>query len=113
MLIIGLGVYFHWHHLYHWADAESVATDELLEGKSGFLNANMYVVFGGIIVLAWYFFAKRMRDISLSEDTEGGDSGFKHHRRLRTYAAIFLPIAGFTSAAVIWLLGNERRRALV
>ena len=103
MLIIGLGVYFHWHHLYHWADAESVATDELLEGKSGFLNANMYVVFGGIIVLAWYFFAKRMRDISLSEDTEGGDSGFKHHRRLRTYAAIFLPIAGFTSAAVIWL----------
>lgn len=103
MLIIGLGVYFEWHHLYHWADLTSVQEDKILKGKSGFLNKNAYVIFGGIIVLVWYFFANRMRAISVDEDKNGGDSGFSHHRRLRTYAAIFLPIAGFTSAAMVWL----------
>jgi Ni/Fe-hydrogenase subunit HybB-like protein len=108
MLILGLGVYFGWHHLYHWADPtlldpESTNFDKISVGKSGFLNANMYVIFGGIIVLGWYFFANRMRAISLDEDNNGGDAKFSHHRRLRTYAAIFLPIAGFTSAAMVWL----------
>lgn len=103
MLIIGLGVYFDWHHLYHWADADSVANDKILAGKAGFLNANVYVIFGGIIVLVWYFFAKKIKDISLDEDANGGDSNFSHHRKLRLYAAIFLPIVGFTSAAMIWL----------
>jgi len=102
MLIIGLGVYFDWHHLYHWADADSVTNDTILQGKSGFLNANVYVIFGGVIVLMWYFFANRMRSISLHEDTHG-DTSFSHHRKLRTYAAVFLPIAGFTSAAMVWL----------
>jgi len=103
MLIIGLGVYFDWHHLYHWADADSVANDDILKGKAGFLNANMYVIFGGLIVALWYFFARRIRAISLDEDNNGGDSNFSHHRKLRWYAAVFLPIAGFTSAAMIWL----------
>lgn len=103
MLIIGLGIYFGWHHIYHWADAESVAHDKIMQGKAGFLNANMYVIFGGIVVLIWYFFAKRMQDVSLDEDKNGGDAGFKHHRKLRTYSAIFLPVAGFTSAAMVWL----------
>ncbi len=103
MLILGLGVYFGWHHLYHWADEATRETDVIIQGKAGFLNANMYVIFGGIIVAVWYFFANRMRAISLDEDKNGGDSNFSHHRRLRTYAAIFLPIAGFTSAAMVWL----------
>lgn len=108
MLVLGLGVYFGWHHLYHWADPslldpESANFDKISVGKSGFLNTTMYVIFGGIVVLAWYFFANRMRAISLDEDQNGGDSNFSHHRRLRTYAAIFLPIAGFTSAAMVWL----------
>jgi hypothetical protein len=108
MLIIGLGVYFHWHHLYHWADPSlldpsSANYDKISVGKSGFLNVGMYVIFGGIIVALWYFFANRIRSISLDEDKNGGDSNFSHHRRLRTYAAVFLPIAGFTSAAMVWL----------
>ncbi len=108
MLILGLGVMFDWHHLYHWADEtlldpNNANYDKISVGKSGFLNANMYVIFGGIVVAGWYFFANRMRAISLDEDKNGGDSNFKHHRKLRTYAAIFLPIAGFTSAAMVWL----------
>jgi hypothetical protein len=36
MLVIVGGVWGHYHHLYHWADIEDVATDVILKGKSGF-----------------------------------------------------------------------------
>jgi hypothetical protein len=108
MLIIGVGIYAHWHHLYHWAaegvtDAGSENYDELLAGKAGFLNAFWYVIIGGVIVATWIFFAHKLRSISLDEDKNGGDPEFKHHRKLRFWAAFFLPIAGFSSAAMVWL----------
>ena len=108
MLIIGVGIYMHWHHLYHWSaegitDPASSAFDEIIAGKSGFLNTTWFVIIGGIIVLVWYLFARIIRNISISEDNAGGDTSFKHHRKLRIYAAALLPIIGFTSAAMIWL----------
>ena len=108
MAIIGLGIYFHWHHLYHWAaegitDPNNPEFDSILAGKAGFLNSQWYVIFGGIIVLVWFFFAYKLRSLSLSEDQHGGDANFSHHRSMRTWAAAFLPIAGFTSAAMVWL----------
>jgi hypothetical protein len=107
MLIIGLGIYLNWHHLYHWAaegitDPTSDSYDALIGGKAGFLNTKWYVIIGGIIVLVWFFFVRTLRSISIAEDSEG-DQSFSHHRRLRIYAAAFLPIVGFTSAAMIWL----------
>ncbi|HMQ05669.1 MAG TPA: hypothetical protein PKC30_00125 [Saprospiraceae bacterium] len=102
MLIIGLGVYFGWNHLYHWADAESVAHDKILQGKSSFLNRNWYLLGTIIIVGAWILFARKLRSLSLQEDMSGGDQSYSHHNKMRFWAAIFLPIAGFSSAAIIW-----------
>src|SRR5690606_32940905 len=74
---------------------------EILQGKSSFLNKNWYL-FGTLIVVgSWIFFARKFRTISVSED-ESGDKSFSHHKNLRIYAAIFLPIVGFSSAAMIW-----------
>lgn len=108
MAIIGIGIYAHWHHLYHWTaegvtDPTSPNFDSILAGKAGFLNPTWYVIVGGIIVLVWIFFAYKLRSLSLDEDKNGGDAGFKHHRSMRTWAAAFLPIAGFSSAAMVWL----------
>ena len=106
MLILGLGVYMHWHHLYHWADESLLDPnnpeyDKVLHGKSSFLNKNWYL-FGTIIVVgSWIFFSRKFRQISLDED-KNGDSSYSHHKNLRVYAAIFLPIVGFSSAAMIW-----------
>ncbi|MFZ1703701.1 MAG: hypothetical protein WAT79_05110 [Saprospiraceae bacterium] len=106
LLVIGIGVYMHWHHLYHWADEKLLDPnnpeyDKILHGKSSFLNKNWYL-FGTLIVVgSWIFFARKFRQLSLSED-KSGDSSYKHHKTLRIYAAIFLPIVGFTSAAMIW-----------
>jgi len=101
MAIIGITVYGHLNHLYHWADDKAVAEDPILLGKAGFLNKNWYLFGTIIIVSVWAFFAFKLRSLSIAED-EGTDSSFGHHRTMRKYAAIFLPIAGFTSCAMIW-----------
>ncbi len=108
MLIVGIGIYANWHHLYHWAaegitDTASENFDSILAGKSGFLNPTWYVIIGSIIVLVWIFFAYKLRSLSLAEDEFGGNDNFSHHRSMRKWAAGFLPIVGFSSAAMIWL----------
>ncbi len=102
MTLIGIAVYTHMNHLYHWADEKSVATDEILDGKSGFLNKNWYL-FGTIIIGAAYtFLAMKLRSLSVAEESAAGEDNFATHRSIRKYAAMFLPIFGFTSVVLIW-----------
>ncbi len=102
MLVVVAGVWGHFHHLYHWGDAEAVAGDAILAQKSSFLNPVWYTIATLVIVGVWYFlFAVANRKLSLKEDAEGTDS-YAIHKRMRVVAAIFLPIAAFSSAAVIW-----------
>ena len=102
MVIIGLAVYMHANHLYHWADEKSVAEDTILTGKSGFLNKNWYL-FGTLIIGAAYvFIAMKIRSLSVAEEDANDDSYFATHRNVRKYAAMFLPIFGFTSVVLIW-----------
>ena len=103
MLVIVAGLWGHLHHLYHWSDAEEVAKDEILLGKSGFLNPFMYTMFTVVVLLVWYYFATQIRKISLTQDTEGSPLDFSFNKKMKTLGAIFLPIGGFTSAAVVWL----------
>ncbi len=108
LAIVGIGNYAHLHHLYHWAaegitDPANPAYDEVLAGKSGFLNNNWYLL--GTILLGggWTFFAYKFRGLSLREDTEGQTaSNFSFHRKTRFWAAVFLPIAAFTGPAMVW-----------
>lgn len=106
MGIIAVGVWMHWHHLYHWAadgisDPTSDHYDKIIAGKSAFLNKGWYT-FGALGFLAiWTFFALRIRSLSLAED-KGGTAEFAIHKKLKRAVAFFLPIAAFTSAAAIW-----------
>jgi hypothetical protein len=99
VLIVGL--FLHSHHLYHWNDESAVDVDPILQHKSAFLNKYWYtfatVGFMGI----WYFFISRIRQISIDED-KNGTADYKHHAKIKAYAAPFLIILGFTTAACIW-----------
>ena len=103
MLLLAVAVFMHMNHLYHWADtSEETLNDTIIQGKSSFLNTKVYLFAGGIILLVWCFFASKLRSLSLDEDANG-TLEFKQHRSMRWFSAAFLPIAGFTSAAMIWL----------
>jgi hypothetical protein len=103
-LPIIIGMWGQFHHLYHWADPHAVETDAILKGKSSFLNKYWYT-FGTFIILGgWAYFAYKNRSLSVAEDEDGQGiaDNYWHHRKMRIYAAIFLPVFGFTSAAVLW-----------
>lgn len=108
MLVMAIAVYLHWNHIYHWADTSLIDPsnpdkfDPILAGKAGFLNKNWYLFGTLFIVGIWTFFAYKMRSLSQKADTAGQGEDFSIHRSIRKYAAIFLPIAGFSSAAIIW-----------
>ena len=107
MVLLGLANYFGMHHLYHWnmegvLDPSHAEYDELLVGKAGFLNKNFYL-FGTLIVVGmWTFFAIKLRALSLTEDEKGSKNDFSHHYKIRWWAACFMPLAAFSSAAMIW-----------
>lgn len=103
MFLVVIGLWLKGQNLYHWSDAESVANDTILQGKKSFLNPLNYTLFTLIILGVWYFFAWKIRSLSIEEDKASRFDYALHKRKIRVWAAIFLPLAGFSSAAVIWL----------
>ncbi|MEM9846248.1 MAG: hypothetical protein AAF847_00060 [Bacteroidota bacterium] len=101
MLPVVIGVWGGYHHLYHWADGASVAGDEILQWKSSFLNPVWFTVASIVLLGGWYWFAFKFRRFSLAEDKTGVDN-YRQNKKQTILASFFLPIAGFTSAAVIW-----------
>lgn len=107
LLILGLGNITHFHHLYHWADPNTLVEghaeyDKILAGKSGFLNNGWYTGGTLIVVGLWIFFALKIRKLSVAEDM-AGTADYSIHQTIRKWSAAFLPIAAFSSAAMIWL----------
>ncbi len=101
MAVVVAGVWGNFHHLYHWADVAAVAKDKTLTGKSSFLNRGWYTMATFGFVGVWAFFAYKLRQMSKQED-EGTSSDIELYRKMKKWSAIFMPIGGFTSAAVIW-----------
>jgi Ni/Fe-hydrogenase subunit HybB-like protein len=102
MTVIALGMFFKVHHLYHWADDTLRSTDVILKGKSGFLNPYTYLFATiGCLSLFYFVFARGLRKISIEQD-EAQVNDFSHYAKTKRLAGIFLPIAGFSSAALIW-----------
>ena len=102
MGVIIVGLWLHSHHLYHWNDDAAVSGDAILTNKSSFLN-KWWFTFGTIgFVGLWYFLLGTLRNISIAEDADTVDHEYNHYRRYKKYAAAFLPIFGYTSAAMIW-----------
>lgn len=107
MAVMVVGVWGHLTHLYHWntpgiTDPANPLYDRIIAGKAGFLNPVWYTV-GTVGFLAiWYFWAKNLRQASIDQDTLE-TSDFKYYKKQRKWAASFLPIGGFLSAAFLWL----------
>ena len=102
MGVLAAGVWGGFHHLYHWADTDAVAGDKILKGKSAFLNPIWYSIATFGFIGLWYWFARQFRAISLEQDNQVSTAAYPLYTKMKRLAAIFLPIAGFTSAAAIW-----------
>lgn len=102
MLIIGIGNYLGWHNLYLWADEAMVEKDIIIQGKTPFLNNHIYFFLTAAFAGLWLFFRNRLRTLSKLEDA-GVEGDYSYHKQMRNWGAVFLPVAGITSAVLIWL----------
>lgn len=86
-------------HLYTWMDSEVVAHDEIIKGKSFYLNKLFFwirtVAYLGVYYIFWRGFRKR----SLEEDIKGGtEIHFKNYKK----GALFLVFFAVFSSTSSW-----------
>ena len=86
-------------HIYTWMDPETVAHDDIIQGKSAYLNPIFFwirtIIYLGVYYLFWRGFRKR----SLEEDKIGGtELHFKNYRK----GAFFLVFFAVFSSTSSW-----------
>lgn len=95
--------------LYHWVHYEHLhlkkgdpGFDAILDGKSWFLNSNMFLIFPVVLVAIWWLLGRKLRSLSVAEDAaQPGDVTF--FKKSIRFSAGFAVIYGFTIAVVAWL----------
>ncbi|MBN4049608.1 hypothetical protein JYT36_00100 [Bacteroidales bacterium AH-315-N07] len=104
MLIITVGAYLHWHHLYHWAhegimDPNSEHYDALIAGKEAFLNFGFYFVRLFTYFIIWILLYKVLRNLSIKEDSEGG---VRIHKKAGIISALFIVFYAISTSVSSW-----------
>ena len=97
-LILVLSV-MHFNHLFIWMDPEVVSHDELIQGKSGYLNSKWFLLRTLFYLLGWNLYRFISRRISLSQDQ--GDF-LKNHKKNFRLAAGFLVFYIYTESMMSW-----------
>ena len=58
----------HANHLFVWMDAETVAHDEIIQGKVGYLNVPFFLLRAAIYLIGWNLYRYLSRRLSLAQD---------------------------------------------
>jgi len=127
LIIFFFACSMHWNHIYHWMDpaathefviestldsghpeftnemvegaVENHHYDELIAGKTAYLNQGFFWLRTIAYLSVWLFFVNLFRKRSLREDKEGGT---KIHFRNMVLSAIFLVFFAYTSSTASW-----------
>lgn len=89
----------HFNHLFVWMDADVVAHDKLLQGKSGFLNTTAFLIRAAIYLGGWITYRTLSRKWSLAQDTASDDKNFVTNFRV---SAAFLVFFLVTESMMSW-----------
>ena len=106
MIFIVVAAMLHWNHIYHWME-EGIMTegapnyDKIIAGKEAYLNPIFFLVRSIIYVVVWIYCAKRLRDISLEGDLEGGIGENSYNKGI-TVSAWFIVFFAVSSSMASW-----------
>jgi hypothetical protein len=110
LLAIVLG---HRTDIYMWLDADVVAHDKILNGKSGFLNPTFYIVWSAISIGLWSLLGAKMRKMSLDLDKTGPmdyETGKRWIFKSTVWASLYTVFFGLSVASTIpwlWLMSID------
>lgn len=98
--------------IYLWLDKDAVSHSAGLKGKSGFLNPTFFTIWSIVSIGSWWFFGKRMRDLSAQSDNGRMENGeakkFQWNNTIRS--SLFLVAFGLTVTSTIpwlWLMSID------
>jgi hypothetical protein len=86
-------------HIYLWMDKNVVAHDEIIKGKSAFLNKGFFWLRTAVYLFVYYIYWNGFRKRSLQEDIEGGT---KIHFTNYKKSAVFLVFFAVFSSTSSW-----------
>ncbi len=89
----------HMNHLFVWMDPETVAHDELLQNKAGYLNPVFFLVRAAIFLGGWIGYREISRRLSLAQDSSDNNSNFKKNFK---WSAAFLVFYLVTESMMSW-----------
>jgi len=89
----------HMNHLFVWMDADTVAHDELLQGKAGYLNPTFFLIRAGIYLAGWIAYREISRRLSLAQDASDDNSNFVKNFR---WSAAFLVFYLVSESMMSW-----------
>ena len=104
MFIVFLAGAFHQHHIYHWmaegiTDPLSENYDEVIDGKSGYLNVPFFLLRAVVYFGVWVFIRNWFRKASLREDEAGYTvKGYRQEVRMAAIFTVFYAVTSSTSA---------------
>jgi len=88
-----------WHHIYPWMIGDTVAADDIIYGKTAYLNKPFFWIRVVVYFATFYLFMKWFKKKSRQEDQDGGtDTHFKMYRR----GALFLVFFAVFSSTMSW-----------
>ncbi len=87
------------YNLFVWMNPEAAQHDEILQGKSGFLNITGFVIRGLIFIGGWSLYRYFARKFSIAQDTAEDNKNFKKTFRI---SAAFLVFYIYTESMMSW-----------
>ena len=86
-------------HIFIWMDPEVVAHDEIIQGKSSWLNKPWFIIRALIFIGGWSVYRYFSRKFSLAQDNDSGNKYFKLNFRI---SAAFLVFFIYTESMMSW-----------
>lgn len=99
--------------IYHWVNKDTVASDKIIKGKSGFLNPAFFTIWSAITIGLWSFLGYKMRSLSLKSDEDGPmdyETGNVWIKKNLLWASLFTVFFGLTVGSTIpwlWLMSID------
>jgi len=112
-VILLILVWGHKHHIYHWTDQAAVNADEVLKGKSGFLNPTFFTVWTLLTVFLWIWLGHKMRQLSRETDNNplpSVEAGRRYIFKNTVWASIYMVwfvLSVMSTVPWLWLMSVD------
>jgi hypothetical protein len=111
--IILMVLVFGHKHIYHWTDTAAVNSDEVLKGKSSFLNPTFFTIWTILIIGIWSVLGYKMRRLSYDLDngpTPTVEEGRRYIFTNTVWASLYMVwfvLTVMSTAPWLWLMSID------